>query len=489
MRVLFAAAEMEPFASTGGLGDVIGSLPAALACQGAQVSVVLPLYRSIDRKKFGIEPTGGSGRVRVGGRMKRYRVFKVRQGELDVHFIDQPSYFGRDLIYGTTDIDFPDNAERFTFLSRAACELAAGLQPRPAVIHAHDWHTALVPVLASRDPAISDKLGGTATLLTIHNLGYQGIFPAQELATTGLPPSVFNPLELEFWGKLNFLKGGIVFADAVTTVSRCYAEEILTADYGFGLEDVMGQHREKLFGILNGADYERWNPETDPFLPARYSREQPAGKHKCKLALQRKLKLAVDDSVPLVGMVGRLVEQKGLELVVGGIEKLMAGPVQVAVLGIGAERFHQALLGFAERWPGKFACVIGFDEGLSHLIEAGSDLFLMPSRYEPCGLNQIYSLRYGTIPVVRATGGLDDTVTDARPDPATGNGFKFKDFSVEAMLRTLGEALGIYRRGGQLWKLIMDNAFTANFSWEKSAERYLEVYERAIRFKKKKTVF
>ncbi|MBW7995870.1 MAG: glycogen synthase GlgA [Candidatus Glassbacteria bacterium] len=489
MYVLFAATEMEPFASTGGMGDVLGALPPALVSLGARVAVVLPRYGFIDPQRLKLKLYGDAERkVLVGGLNKKYKLWSTTHEGVEMFFVDQPSLFDRDRIYGSTDSDYPDNAKRFVFFTRAVMELAAAVRPRPDVVHCHDWHTALGPVYMARDQEIARRLRGSASVLTIHNLGYQGIFPRPEMFTAGLGPQLFNQDGLEFWGQMNFLKGGIVFSDAVIAVSSKYAEEIQTDEFGFGLEGIIRSHSDKLFGIINGANYSRWNPETDPHLPVNYSRTSPQGKTRCKIELQRELKLTETPGVPLVGMVTRLVEQKGLELLAEGIEQLMEHDIQFAVLGLGAEQFRVKLLNFAERWPGRFAAVIGFNERLSHLIEAGSDMFLMPSRYEPCGLNQIYSLKYGSVPVVRAIGGLDDTVIDADEDPAGGNGFKFHEFESAAMVARLERAISIYSIDQARWKKIMDNAFKADFSWGVSARRHLEVYRWAVEDKRRRVV-
>ena len=483
IRVLFASSEMAPFARTGGLGDVVGALPRALSALGAEVSVVLPLYRSIDRQKYGLVPFGGTRRAPVAGGSISYSLQKTSFGPVSVYFVDRPEYFDRDNYYGTTDSDYPDNAERFIFFSRAVLELAASLSPRPQIIHCHDWQTSLVPVYPAADRENRERFKDTATVLTLHNLGYQGMFPRIEMQTAGLGPSLFTPGGLEFWGKMNFLKGGIVFADALTTVSRKYAKEIQTPELGFGLEGVIRNFREKLTGIINGVDYEQWNPLSDPFLPAAYGPGILVGKAACKRALQKELKLEIDPKIPLIGMVSRLVEQKGIDLVTQSLRRLLSLKMQLVVLGLGAERYHERLRSFAAKKPGRFAFVIGYEERLSHLIEAGSDLFLMPSRYEPCGLNQIYSLRYGTPPIVRATGGLDDTIIDLRDKPRRGNGFKFSAYTAGALRETVKLALSTYRKGGETWDRLIANAFTANFGWEASARRYLEVYREAYRRK------
>ena len=480
MHILLATSEMEPFARTGGLGDVLGSLPKALAELGVQVSIVLPLYRMVDRKKYGLEPFGQSRKILVDEKLESYRLFKTAWGKIDVYFVEKSSYFDREEIYGTTDRDYPDNAERFIFFSRAVVDLACQIQPELHIIHVNEWQTGIIPVYLSTHRDIRARFQKTATVFTIHNLGYQGIFPKADFRYTGLDWSVFSPETLEFNGKLNLLKGGIVFSDVLSTVSRKYAEEILTPEFSFDLGEVLQQNRQKLFGILNGVDYDIWNPSTDKFLPANFSPESPAGKAKCKRFLQAELKLPVNPKIPLLGMITRLVEQKGIDLLTESLGELMAQDIQLAILGVGDERYQEKLRDLSRRWPDRFVFVVDYNDRLSHLIEAGSDFFIMPSRYEPCGLNQICSLKYGTVPIVRATGGLDDTVVDVRRHPHQGSGFKFEDYSSEAFFQTVKEALVYYRSRKEDWKRIMTNAFMADFSWDVSARRYLDIYNWAF---------
>jgi starch synthase len=480
MHILLATSEMEPFARTGGLGDVLGSLPKALSELGMSVSVALPLYRMVDREKYGLKPFGNSRRISVNGKRKSYRLFKTTLGKIDVYFIDKSSYFDREGIYGTTESDYPDNAKRFIFFSRAVVDLAGQIQPGLHIIHVNDWQTGIIPVYLSAHPEIRAGFAKTATVFTIHNLGYQGIFPKADFRHTGLDWSFFKPETLEFYGKLNLLKGGIVFSDALNTVSQKYSEEILTPEFGFGLDGIIQQNREKFFGILNGVDYDRWNPLTDRFLPVNYSAESPAGKATCKKFVQGELKLPVKSGTPLFGMVTRLVEQKGIDLLIESLEELMAQDIQLVLLGLGPERYQEELESLSRRWPESFVFIEEYNDRLSHLIEAGSDFFLMPSHYEPCGLNQIYSLKYGTVPIVRATGGLEDTVVDVRKHPHQGNGFKFEEYSTGALLATVKEALTYYRTHKEDWKRIMDNAFMADFSWDVSARRYLDLYRWAF---------
>ena len=483
MNILMTSSEMAPYAQTGGLGDVVGSLPLALAELGVKTSVILPLYRQINREKYGLKPFGKSRRVSFADKTETYRLFKAQSDHVTAYFVEKAPYYDRDEIYGTPEGDYPDNAERFIFFSRVAVEFARRMRPRPEILHCHDWQTGLVPVYLGSLYRDDPGLKNTASVFTIHNMGYQGIFPAEKMKLTGLDRSFFTPEVLEFHGRMNLLKGAIVYADALNTVSKKYAEEIQSEELGFGLESVIRKNSDKLFGILNGVDYTNWDPETDPYLPANYCPGDLSGKALCKKALQSELKLPVGAEIPLIGMVTRLAEQKGIDLVVEGIEQLMKFNFQLAVLGVGTGQYHETLRKLARRWPDRLACVIRYDIRLSHLIEAGSDLFLMPSRYEPCGLNQIFSLKYGTVPVVRATGGLDDTVVDVREYPDKGNGFKFREYNSAALVATVKEAVNYYRSNKSGWKRLMANGFAADFSWKISARQYLDLYQWAYKRK------
>ncbi len=481
MNILMAASEMAPYCKTGGLGDVICALPRALAREGARVSVILPLYRAVDRAAYGLKPVGKQLAVGMGSRTESCRILRASLEEaVDVYFVDHPGYFDREELYGPPGQAYPDNDERYIFFSRVVVELATNLRPRPHVIHCHDWQTGIVPSYPANLFRYERSLNNVATVFTIHNIGYQGIFPRQSLELTGLAPDVFTPEGLEFWDRVNLMKAGIVFADALTTVSQGYAREIQTPEFGFGLDGVIRKFQHKLFGIMNGADYELWDPATDCHLPANYSPAKPAGKQRCKRALQEELGLEPDPGLPLLGMVSRLAEQKGVELLIESAERLLGHELQIVVLGVGSERLEHDLRELAVRFPGRFAAVTEFNVRLSHLVEAGADIFLMPSRYEPCGLNQIYSLKYGTIPVVRATGGLDDSVVDVRIDPEAGTGFKFQDYSAGSFAATVEEAVDWFRDRRREWKKLMANAFAQDFGWQVSARRYLEVYHWAF---------
>jgi starch synthase len=461
MRVAGIASEIGPFSKTGGLGDVTGALPRALADLGVEVITISPLYRSV--RQHPLERTSLRIEVPLGDARVPASVFRSGTS----YFLDHPPFFDRDGIYGTSHGDYPDNAARFVFLCRGALELLKIIGP-PDILHAHDWPAGLVAAYAKT--LYQREFARTRVVFTIHNLAYRGLFGHWELPATGLPWSQFHPRALEFYGHLSFLKAGLVYADLLTTVSPTYAREIQTPEYGCGLEGVLRERASRLRGILNGVDYGEWNPERDPFLAAGYSSSRLAGKAQCKEDLQRRLGLPPDPAVPLIGMVSRLSEQKGIDLAVEVIDALSSSPSQVVIMGVGEAPLEEAVRGIAARHPGRVSARIDFDVPLSHQIEAGSDLFLMPSRYEPCGLNQIYSLRYGAVPVVRATGGLADTVQDGE------TGFTFKDFTKEACLGALERALRAFSNP-EAFLSIRRAGMSQDFGWEASAKGYLELFK------------
>src|SRR5271165_3980475 len=434
MHIAFAASECVPYSKTGGLADVIGALPPALATLGHQVTVFLPRHKQtiLENPKTVIS----SITVPFDD---RYRFCSVRDGGkragVQFYFIDYPPFFERDGLYGTALGDYHDNAERFALFSRAVLE-AVKVLGAPDILHCHDWQTALVPILMKTlyvgDPAFAH----VPCVLTIHNLGYQGLFQPEILPLLMLPWDLFTMSKMEFYGKVNFLKGAIEMADFITTVSRKYAQEIQTAEFGFGLEGVLRARSATIAGILNAVDYLSWNPEDDPYIAAGYSANGLSGKAKCKADLPKEFGLAQDTQLPVVGMVSRFVQQKGFDLVQQVGDRLALEDMIFVVLGSGQREYEDLFRRLNKQYPQKIAVKIAYDEALSHKIEAGSDLYLMPSHYEPCGLNQIYSLRYGTVPVVRATGGLDDTVEQFDPRTAKGTGFKFREYTGEAMLET-----------------------------------------------------
>ena len=472
MNVLMVASEAAPFVKTGGLADVLGALPAALARVGENVAVILPRYRTTvlpADPKF--RRTLGPMRITVGPNLFTITIEEVTAGKVRYFFVECPPLYDRAGVYNEAGADYPDNHIRFAALAQSALAVARWIFPVD-IFHAHDWQGGLLgPYLRSRlthDPTYF----GARTVFTIHNLGYQGLFPATTLSALGLTTAQFHPEGLEFWGQVNFLKAGIVWADAITTVSPTYAHEIQTPAFGFGLEGVLSARAEKLTGILNGVDYEEWSPDSDAYLPARYSVANLAGKRECKSALLAEMGLphaASDLDRPLLGIVSRFAAQKGLELAIELGAWLAAQDVFLAVLGSGDPAQESAFRDFAAAHSDRFAVRIGYNNALAHRIEAGADLFLMPSRYEPCGLNQIYSLRYGTVPVVRATGGLDDTVDET-------TGFKFREPTALAFAAALRQALSAYRNK-EAWTKLMRNGMARDFSWDASAKQYRRLYD------------
>jgi starch synthase len=486
MHVVMIAPEVVPFSKTGGLGDVLGSLPRALGRAGAHVAVIAPLYRCTWDCGQPLRATSTVVSVPIGQRRVFARLFvsQLPRSGVPVYLLDCPDYYDRPGLYGEQGKDYRDNAERFIFLARASLEAARALDLRPDILHVHDWQAALVPVYVKE--LYRPRGAGferTATVLTIHNLAYQGHFWHWDMLLTGLDWKLFNWRQLEFQGHLNFLKAGIVYADFVTTVSKTYAQEIQTPELGCGLDGVLRWKRASLRGIVNGVDYEVWDPRTDPYLPAHYDLETFAeGKRACKLALQAELGLEQRLDRPLVAQIGRLDPQKGWDLVQKIVGPLLERGVQWVVLGTGRPELEQWLRDLASRRAGQVAAVLSFDDPLAHRIEAGADLFLMPSRYEPCGLNQLYSLRYGTVPVVRATGGLADTVVDATPETlaaGTATGFVFTDYRPEAFLGAVERALELWKQP-VIWQALVRNGMRQDWSWDRSAREYLALYDKLL---------
>lgn len=475
MNILLISSEVAPFAKSGGLADVAGALPRALRRLGHDVRIVMPCYRTV-RRRFAPEAMGIRLEVAVGGRPQLAEVRQAAVDDVPVYLVDHPGYFDRDGLYGTPAGDYPDNAERFGFFCRAVLELLRRLGWRPDVLHCNDWQSGLVPVLL-RTAGGDDFLAATGSLLTIHNLGYQGLFPAGVLGTLGLDPRLYTPDGLEYWGQVSFLKGGVVFADRVNTVSETYSLETLTPEYGFGFEGILRARGAAYSGILNGLDEGHWNPATDAALAQTYDAADLSGKAVCKRVLQQELGLAVDPGVPLTAMVTRLDTQKGLDLVEAAWEGLLERRLQLVLLGTGEEKHMRFFAGVRGRHRSQVSINLEFDDALSRRIYAGSDLFLMPSRYEPCGLGQLIALRYGSIPVVRRTGGLADTVIDPAED-AAANGFTFGEPSPLSLLIALDRALGLYRQP-QGWLAMVGRGMRQDFSWDRSAQRYLELYRQA----------
>jgi len=475
MRILFAASEGLPFSKTGGLADVIQALPRALASKGHEVAVVLPLYESAKPMPI-VAP---SLTIPMGGKLR----FPTIVGGMPVDgvryfFVDDPGYFRREGLYGGAQGDYPDNPERFSELSRCAIEIAKHIWPAD-IFHCHDWQTALVPVLLRTTYADDPAVKHLPVVFTIHNMGYQGLFGRDALDRAGIPQAAFHPERLEFYGNVNFLKGGIVYADYVTTVSPKYAEEIQTAEYGHGLEGVAKSRADRLVGILNGVDYAEWNPQKDSHIAAKYSVKDLSGKQACKRELLDAFGLPEENmSRPLIGIVSRFADQKGFDLIAEAAHELMREDLALVVLGSGDRRYERFFGALAAAYPARAAAKIAYDNALAHKVEAGADMFLMPSRYEPCGLNQIYSLKYGTVPIVRATGGLDDTIEPFDLEHGTGTGFKFTEYSGAALLYAVKQALHHYS-DERIWRRIQLNGMSEDFSWKNSAGEYAKLYEAA----------
>lgn len=486
MNIVFIAAECVPYAKTGGLADIVGALPAYLKAMGHQVIVVMPRYAMISGDHHGLRWFHGPMGVWMGNVQEWCAVHTADDSDVPVYFIESQKYFDRWGLYHDADFnDYADNPRRFGFLTRAGLQLCKDIGFRPDVVHAHDWHTALAaPYLKIwdwNDPI----LGGAASLLTIHNIAYQGRYPAEHMDYLGLQWGNFTPDKFEDHGAINFLKGGIVYADMVNTVSPTYARETRTPELGHGLAPYLNAKGENYVGILNGCDYSRWNPETDRLIPARYSRDDLSGKRICKHALQLRFNLELAPDLPIIGVVSRLVEQKGLHLLAQCIERIVRDMrVQFVILGSGDKSLEAFFGSLPARYAGRIGSTIGYNDELAHWIEAGADFFIMPSLFEPCGLNQMYSLRYGTLPIVRATGGLDDTVQQY--DEATGNGtgFKFYEPSAHAIYYTVGWAVSTYYDRPQHMQQMIRAAMAQDFSWERSAAQYVRAYEQAIRNKR-----
>jgi starch synthase len=525
LRCLYAASEVAGFAKTGGLADVAGSLPRALAERGLDCAVIMPLYRSVRTAKNKPQPTRLKFSVPIGTHSVSGSLFRTQlpHSEVPIFFIEQPEFFERDdpaagmglYQYTLPDggkRDYPDNSSRFIFFCRAVLEAMRLLDFWPDVLHVNDWQTGLLPIYVQEQrraggvsplltdekqsaaginrgltpPArqFSEKIANIRTLLTIHNIAYQGVFWHLDMPLTGLPWSLFNYEQLEFHGHMNFLKGGIVFADSITTVSPMYSREIQTPYYGCGLHGVLAQRSHDLHGIVNGVDYRTWDPAIDPYLAEKYDvTTVQAGKAACKKALQKHFRLPEKPRTPLLGMVSRLVDQKGLDLLGQCAPDLLKHDVQLVVLGEGNPAYHALLQDLARKYPARVGVTLAQDEKLAHQIEGGADIFLMPSLFEPCGLNQLYSLKYGTVPLVRATGGLADTVVDATEEnlaAGKATGFSFLPYTATALLETVHRAQCLYVDHPQRWLALQRNGMNQDWSWNRSAAEYEQVYRKVI---------
>ncbi len=482
MKIVFAISEITPYASTGGLADVGAALPVALEQQGVEVIRIMPMYRRLLEGDSLKTDTGLRLNVPVGLRTLQAEVWQSGDPGPVTYFIRKDEFFDRRELYSLPERDYDDNFERFVFFQKAVVALMDALTVRADIVHANDWETGLIPYFLDYGIQGMGRGRKEKVVYTIHNLAYQGIFPDSEFPYSNLPYSCFALDELEFYGNINSMKGGIVRADKLTTVSKRYASEILTPEFGCGLEGVLGDAEGKLHGIVNGVDYTTWDPSTDILIAAPYSPENLSGKKTCQKALLERFELKAPQAnkrVPVIGMVSRLVDQKGMDLLAEAMDRIMEEEVYFVLLGSGQEEYQAICQHWAKKWPERFGVYIGYHNGLAHQIEAGADIFMMPSRFDPCGLNQLYSLRYGTIPLVHATGGLDDTIENISEDAVAGNGFKFEEYTVQALLGTLQKALFIYQDQAK-WLAIQKRAMKEEFSWDRSAKEYIALYEELL---------
>ena len=483
MKILFVASEGLPFSKTGGLADVIEALPKALAARGHDVAVLLPRYRNTRAVAVALP----SLTISMDGSL---RFPKIAEGGhlhgVSYYFVDDPEYFDRDQLYGVSGKDYPDNAERFGEFARAAIEFCKRVW-MPDLIHCHDWQTGLVPVLLRTEYAKDPEVQGLPVVFTIHNMGFHGTFPREAMKKLGLPESLFTIDAMEFFGRINFLKGALIYSDYLSTVSPKYAEEIQTPEYGHGLDGVVRNRAANLTGILNGADYAAWSPEKDKLIAARYSPKDLSGKLACKKDLLEAFGLPADTvNKPVIGIVSRFAGQKGFDLIEKIAPDLLAEDLAIVALGAGEAKYEKLFRDLQTAYPGKLGVKIAYDNILAHKIEAGSDIFLMPSRYEPCGLNQIYSLKYGTVPVVRATGGLDDTIEAFDPATGHGTGFKFQAYDAGALRVAIHQALTLYRNDPAVWRRIQTSGMAKDFSWQASAIEYARLYEVVLKSRNRK---
>ena len=479
MRILIVSPEANPFARSGALAEVIYGLSKALSQKGHRVTVVLPFYRQVKDSKVNFFPVGKSLSIPLSFKTLKAEIYSARiTPELNFYFIGQDNLYDRDALYGTPFGDYQDNAERFIFFSRAVPELLNALELEFDVCNCHEWQTGLVPVYFRTLYQDSPFCKDLPTVYTVHNVGYQGIFWHYDMALTGLGWEYFTPKLLEFYGKINLEKGGLISADIINTVSRQYRQEILTPEFGFGLEGVFQDRAADLFGILNGVDYEHWDPAHDKHLAASYDAKNLGGKDACKLDLIKHFGLKISLEQPLLGMTTRLNERKGLDLVQAIMPKLAEANIGFVLQGTGEERYQYAFSELKNHYPELVGVEIGYADELAHKIIAGADIFLMPSRYEPCGLDQLYCLRYGTIPVVRAVGGLEETIVEYNPASGQGTGFKFTRFDPEDFLAAIQRALNLYSNPSA-WEQVRHQAMQQEFSWPLAAAQYVEIYEKA----------
>ncbi len=488
LNILYITSEVEPFSKTGGLADVSAALPQTLKELGHEVRIIVPRYGCVSERKFKLHNVLRLKEIpiQIGNKSVQANIksstIEGMKAKVQIYFIENQEYFSHQDLYvdSATKKDFPNNDERFTFFSKSVLETLKRLGWQPDILHMNDWQTGLIPAyiktVFNNDPFFTN----TATVFTIHNLAYQGLFPATSFNKTGLPRQIFTPEGIEFYGKLNCLKAGLVFSDAITTVSPKYAQEIQSSpEYGFGLEGLLQKRKHDLSGIINGIDYHVWNPEMDDLIAVRYSAKELELKGENKRFLLHELGMEYNADIPVIGMISRLTDQKGFDIISEVFDDIMKLNIQFILLGTGERKYHELFEKIQKKYPGKVSINLKFDNTLAHLIEAGADMFLMPSKYEPCGLNQLYSLRYGTVPIVRATGGLDDTIDDVE-SLSKGTGFKFLKYDGKELLKTIHRAVKTFA-DKNTWHKIMRNGMAKDFSWESSAKQYITLYRKLLR--------
>jgi starch synthase len=479
VKIAIVAAEIGPHAKAGGLADVVGALPQALKKAGADPCVIVPGYKAL-LAKYRAQEVSGDYSLDLADKTERFKILRAEIAPgVPLFMIDHPEFFRRDGIYGEKGADYPDNLRRFIFFGRAAAIAAASIHPD--VIHSHDWHTAVAPIVMRADANLRESFAGTTSVFTIHNLAFQGIFEASDFPMLGIDWSWFSIDCLEFYGRVNLMKGAVVLSDGASTVSPTYAHEIShDPELGFGMEGVLRAKGERFVGILNGADYDEWDPAKDQFISTRFSPTRRNGKKACLYDLREELNLPHRLGTPVAGMVTRMTPQKGIDILAGALDEIMRSNVQLVMLASGDPKLEAFFKDAEQRYPENLRVVLSFDNRLAHRIQAGSDIFVMPSKFEPCGLTQMYALKYGTAPVVRSTGGLKDTVVDFDAASGKGNGFSFAAYEPAALAGTIGRAASTFRNPPQ-WQRLMDNCFKADFSWDRAAREYIDWFGRIRR--------
>lgn len=477
MIVLFAASEMEPFCKTGELADVIGALPIAIAERGHEVHVMLPGFSVIDRERFGFTEPGVWLQIPIGREQKILAVSTLEWKGVTVYLLENDEYFGRSEFYRDSRGDFADNGLRFMFYSRGVIETVKAMSIRPDVVHAHDWPAALVVTYISTIYRNDPSFSRTATLFTVHRLQHQGIFGESVFWLSGLPAELFRWSKMEHHGNVSFIKGGIAYADAVSTVSPSYAREITSEARSFGLHGIFTERKSDLYGIVNGIDEQAMNPATDPYIPARFTPDDISGKALCREKLLKVCGLKADDTVPIIGIVSRLDHQKGIHIIEEAVDKLIELDIRLVILGTDIPEHQEVIIQLTARHPQHIRAMLRFDRAMSHLIYAGADILAIPSNWEPCGLGQMIAMRYGTLPLAHKTGGLADTIRDISADPENGNGFLFEEFSAGSFVETTRRAVGIFREDNPFWTKVKQRIMREDHSWKESAEQYITLYE------------